>query len=272
VQGAGAIGAKVTPVLDAVVTAAGRLHPEDARHFGTDIKALITIGGRTLLATAIDALRGVPAIGRITVIGPSAAKDCGATVDKWIDERATGEENVLAGLASARAERAVFCASDLPFVMSEHISALIDTAATPDCAYPIFTREEFEREFSGARSSFATLADGAWTGGSVLVLKPAVLLRNARLIKQAFAARKSLVGLATLLGPGLALRYASGRLRIDDVRSRVASLTGASFEAVRGLHPALAMDCDERADFEYAKARLEKPDGKRGMVSEPSAG
>jgi hypothetical protein len=246
-------------VLNAAVTAAGRLGPEAAQRYGTDIKALVRIGGQTLLATLVAALRGVPEIGRITVVGPAAARDFGATVDTWLDERETGEENVLAALRGAGGGRLVVCASDLPFVTARAVEDLVArTPSTADCAYPIFTREEFSAAFPGGRSSFARLADGEWTGGSVLVLDADAVLHNEKLLRRAFAARKNLVTLAALLGPALALRYATGRLRVSDVQERINALTHGSIMAIRGADPALAMDCDELRDFEYAQARFER--------------
>src|SRR6202011_1788753 len=130
--------------------------------------------------------------------------------------------------------------SDMPFVRSETVSGLLQaTPKSTDCAYPIFTREEFNAAFPGGRSSFAKLADGEWTGSSALVLDVAAVLRNTKLLKKAFAARKNLLELAGLLGPSLALRYASGQLRVADVQARIEALTGSRVTAVRGADPAL---------------------------------
>lgn len=245
----------MAPEFDALVTAAGRLGPADAERFGADIKALVRIGGATLLETLIGALRRVSQIERIIVVGPAAAQKA-TDADVWINEQATGEENVFAALRSARSERAIFAASDLPFVSAASIEQLIaQVPASADAAYPIFTRAEFEEAFPGARSSFARLADGQWTGGSVFLLSPAFALRNERVLRRAFAARKNLVALAALLGPGLALRYARNQLRVADIVARAQGLMRGSIVAVRGADPALAMDCDEAADFEYAMAR-----------------
>jgi len=249
----------VTPPLNAAVTAAGRLAPQEAARYGTDVKALVNIGGSTLLARLIDALRGVPEIGRIVVVGPREAQACGASVDVWLDERETGEDNLLTALRSAGAGRLLVCASDLPFVTSRSIDDLLRrTPPGVDCAYPIFSRAEFERAFPGGRSSFARLADGEWTGGSAMVLNAGLVLQNERLLRRAFAARKNLMTLAALLGPALALRFATGRLRVDHIQTRIGALTGGSMVAVRGADPALAMDCDDPQDFAYAQSRFEQ--------------
>ena len=245
----------MTGSFDALVTAAGRLKPAEAQRYGTDIKALVRIGGATLLEILISALRQTPQIGRIVVVGPSAAR-AGAGADVWIDERESGEENVFAALRSARTERAVFAASDLPFAKAASIERLIELMpVSADAAYPIFSREEFEGAFPGARSSFARLRDGEWTGASVFVVRPEFALRNERLLRRAFGERKNLLALAGLLGPSLALRYAFNQLHVRDIVKRAEQLMRGSIVALRDADPGLAMDCDEAADFEYAMAQ-----------------
>ncbi len=241
-------------MLNAVITAGGRLGPAQAQAYGTDIKALVEVNGRTLLAKVIDALRGVPAVGAITVIGPRAVEQCGAAFDGWVDESPTGEGNVMSALRAAAAGPTLFCASDLPFVSAAAIEGLLSLApADAAVAYPIFTREEFSNAFPGARSSFFRLADGKWTGGSVLVVDAAVLLRSEKYIRAAFGARKNPAALAPMLGPGLLLRYALGRARVSEIVARAAQLLGAAVYSIRGADPALAMDCDSAEDIEYAR-------------------
>jgi molybdopterin-guanine dinucleotide biosynthesis protein A len=244
-------------VLNAVITAAGRLDHDAARRAGSDIKALARVGDRTLLSILVDALRGVAAVRRISVVGPRAVHDPHLAVDEWLDERSSGEENVIAALESARGERALVCASDLPFVTPAALADLVERVPeNVACAYPVFTKEEFCAAFPGARSSFARLADGEWTGSSVLVLEPQLILRDRSRLRRAFAARKNLLSLAALFGPSLTLRFLTHQLCIRDVENRLRALAGAEFRAIRGADPALAMDCDDAADFEYARERM----------------
>jgi len=243
-------------VIDAVITAGGRLPPDLAGRFGTDVKACVSIGGSTMLARTIEALRGVHEVARIVVVGPEAARGM-ADADEFILERATGEENLLAALRAASGDRTVFCASDMPFVSTRALADLLERAPADACAvYPIFTRDEFEREYPKGRSSFATLADGAWTGASAFVVRAAALLHSERIVTRAFGARKNLSALAALFGPMLTIAYLRGALRVADIEARASALFGAPVVALRGADPALALDCDDAADFDYAEALL----------------
>lgn len=239
---------------DAVVTAGGRLSKPDAERFGTDVKALVRVDGRTLLEVVVRALRCAGCVGRIIIVGPVSAKTA-ADADTWIDEFPTGEQNLIAGLRAAATERIVLSASDLPFVTTASYDRLV--ALTPDdvdVGYPIFTRSDFLKAYPGGRASFAALADGQWTGGSAFVVNRSPLLRHEQRIARGFAARKSLPALAALLGPALLAKYLFGRLRVTDVEQRASAVLGARVRALTSADPALAMDCDELGDLAYAHA------------------
>ena len=241
-------------MIDAVITAGGRLPPDLAVRYGTDIKALARVGDTTLIGRTVAALRGVPEVARIVVVGPEAMRSV-AAADEFILERATGEENLLAALGAAGGDRTVFCASDMPLLSAGSLAGMLDRAPRDACAvYPIFTRDEFERAYPGGRSSYAALADGAWTGASAFVVRAAVLVRHAAVICRAFGARKNVMALAGLFGPSLTFAYLRGALRVTDIETRVSALLGAPIVALRGADPALAFDCDDAADFDYVEA------------------
>lgn len=242
-------------IFDAVVTAGGRLEAADAARFGTDVKALVKIGGRPLLAIAVEALRGVRDVARISVVGPRAASSVEPHPDNWIDEFPTGEENLLAALGSARTRRVVFCASDLPFVTASAISRFMSMVRESICAaYPVFERGEFLAAYPRGRSRFLKLAGGEWTGGSVMVLEPSVLRLRSNLIRQVFAARKEPMAMSKLLGLPLTLRYMAGRARLEDLELRASQLLGKPVAVIRDADPSLGMDCDDADDFDYALA------------------
>lgn len=250
-------------MLDAVITAGGRLSPADADRFGTDVKALVRINGKPLIETVVDALRATPGIARIVVVGPASARSSTSGVDEWIDEFATGEENLLAALRAAKTERIVMSASDLPFVTPASYESLIEkTGPAVDAGYPIFGRDEFLRAYPRGRKSFAALADGAWTGSSAFVFNARPFIEDDGLIKRAFRARKSLFALASLLGPELLAKFVFRRLTVVDVERRASSILGATVRAVRGADPALAMDCDDPSDFAYAMAEHVEADAR----------
>ena len=241
-------------MLDAVITAGGRLSPDAAARFGTDVKALVRINGKPMIATVVEALRGMRNVGRLVVVGPPAARQA-VNVDRWIDEFPTGEENLIAAINAASTERMILSASDLPFVTPASYEDLVEkTGDDVDACYPVYNRDEFLRAYPQGRKHFAKLADGEWTGASAFVLNRSPLIKDDSLIRRAFGTRKSLFALASLLGPNLLFKFLFKTLTIPDVERRAGSLLNAKVRAVYGADPALAMDCDDPIDLEYAHA------------------
>jgi molybdopterin-guanine dinucleotide biosynthesis protein A len=239
----------------AVVLAAGRLvgsHPG-----GTPKpKALLEIGGRRLLDAVLEALWASGVVEQVSVVAPRALFDVHAAVDVWIEDRGSDADNVMAALEAIPAGRLVLCASDLAFIRGSHVKDFLQRIPDDaDIAYPVFTREEFLTVFPGGRTAFARVGNTWWTGGSLCLLQAEAALAHANLVCRAFRARKSLLRLATMLGPRLLVRHLAGSLTPEDVAARVGDLTGWRALAVRGADPALAFDCDSWRDVEYARRR-----------------
>ena len=57
-------------MIPAVVTAGGRLSGDLAARAGSEIKALASVGGSTVLARVLSALEGSPQVGQVVVVGP----------------------------------------------------------------------------------------------------------------------------------------------------------------------------------------------------------
>jgi MobA-like NTP transferase protein len=245
-------------VIDALVTAGARLSPELGRRFRTDIKALVPIGGVTLIDRTIVALRGVASVSRITVVGPAEIRRC-IDVDWFVEATESGEKNLLLGLEAVQGERTLLCASDMPFVTAGVLDDLLARAPGPAAVvYPIYTRPEFDAAYPGGRSAFARLADGEFTGGSAFVVRAATLRERATLLSKVFGARKNLFALATILGPALTFAFVRGAARVAQVEARASALLGGDVVALRGADPALALDCDDESDFTYAQSLCEQ--------------
>jgi hypothetical protein len=242
--------------FDAVILAAGRLHAHDAELAGVEIKALVRVGDTTPLAAIVGAMRPSRRVARIIVVAPGDVHGSLPDVDEWVAEGKTGEENILAGLRTAHTRRAIVSASDAPFVNVDHVDDFLERVPDDaDFAYPVYKSEEFLSEFPNGRSRFARVGGVQWTGGSICVMNVKLALANAAFIRRGFVARKSQLAMASLLGVDCVMRYAIGRLEIGDIERRIGRLTGGRAVAVRGAHPALAMDCDSATDIDYVRQR-----------------
>ncbi|GAB4457546.1 MAG: nucleotidyltransferase family protein [Armatimonadaceae bacterium] len=257
--------------IPAIVTAGGPVGGDLAAQAGTDLKALLPIGGEPLLVHVLQALRHAPGVGSITVIGPKSrietvARDAGA--ERVIEAGRDGDENLMIGLEALSAARGadsapgqpvLFAASDLPFLDTEATTEFLNAATGKDAdiVYPILTRQRFAAAFPDVPKTYARLADGEMTGGSVLLLNPDALLRNRNLIGEVFQARKNELAMAKLLGFAFAVRYKMGKLTVADAVRRASELTGCSCAVLSDADPRLAYDIDDTTDYNDAVRRWE---------------
>lgn len=229
----------------------------------------VALDGRTLLERTLGALRESRHVECLCVAGPpeleAAARAAGA--DLFVRERVTGIDNLMAGVEALQARRKVLCAaSDLPFVRPNDVDEVIErTPADAALTYTAFTRQEWEAEFPGSPATYIAFAEGEFTGGCAHVHDAVALLAIEPVLQRMFAARKSPVGMARVLGPRLLLRMlASHVLRLgpgpstEDARRRAERITGVPCAVVRGCSPRLAADVDNPDDWAYARRLSER--------------
>lgn len=252
--------------LAAVLTAGGRVTREEFRAAGAEpdepntdsadhlVKCLLKVGGRTLLETALDAVRGCDRVEKVVVVGGSRLQEwLHAPGETLIAEQREAHENLIAGLqAVADYPRVLYLTTDLPFVTPDAIASFID-ALPPDVqvCYAIVRRDPFEARFPGSPSTYARLKDGEFAAGCAAVLNPAVLLERREWIRQVAQRRKSLWRLALLAGGRILWKYATRQLTVADVERRAERLLGARCRAVE-CDPVLAYDIDTPQEYLYA--------------------
>jgi hypothetical protein len=91
--------------------------------------------------------------------------------------------------------------------------------------------------------------------GSVFFISAAGRAPLRTIAGRFFEQRKSLIGMARLLGPALLVRFLARRLRIADVEGRAAAVLGVRAAAIRPSAPGLCYDIDTLDDYRYACAR-----------------
>jgi hypothetical protein len=86
-------------------------------------------------------------------------------------------------------------------------------------------------------------------------MNPAAIMRNQVMIERVFAARRSQLGMARLLGPLFILRFLARRLTVRQVEAKCLQLLDCTGGAIRGCAPELGFDIDYPQDYEYAVTR-----------------
>ena len=243
--------------------AGGRVSGALAEESGVTIKALIPLRGETLLQREIRALRDTGRIGRIAVIGPPEVEDAAANgADIVLPEGNDGPENIFRGLEWLQAQenaahRVLVVTTDLPFLTAEALTQFIEMCPPElDICVPVVERGEYEAVYPDSPGVWMRLQDGEWAIGCAFLLNAPALQKSRPHLEQAFAARKSPVGMARLLGPAFILRFLFKRLTVAHILERCQRVLGCTGAPIRGCAPELAYDIDEVPEYRYALQRV----------------
>jgi CTP:molybdopterin cytidylyltransferase MocA len=243
--------------MRAVITAGGLVEGTFAATIGTRVKALAPFGTTTLLDVVLDGCAGA-GIDGVAVIGGAELRAHVAGRDvRVIDAALDGGTNVLRALDAWPNERFVYLTSDMPFASGAGLRDLIARSAEYALTMALADVNAYEARFPGAPEHRVVLGGERVANGNAFVLAPSAVAPLRSMATKFFAARKSLLGLALLLGPSLCLRFATKRLTIANLESYGRRKLGVAVGALRGCDPGLCYDVDTLAEYEYACARAE---------------
>ena len=248
---------------DAIVLAGGGGEP--GLDPGLPNKGFIPLAGRPLVAHVVRALQSARGVGRIAAVGP--AEPLRAVLPPEItpvDDAGGIMDNVIRAITIlGPAARTLVVASDIPLLtpraVEDFLSACENNSA--DFHYAIVPQDVVERTYPGARKTFVRVADGTFTGGSVMLFNPAVVDRVRTFVDKVLAARKKPWLLAQLFGWSVVMKFASGRLSIAEMEEKVTEILGITARAVISPHPELALDVDvgKPENLEIIRRALEAP-------------
>lgn len=252
--------------LDVVVLAGGKNSAEMTAATGVENRALTSLGTRTMLDYVTSALRAAPSVGAIYVVGEvPAGRDY-----QNVQGGETLLDNLMAGLRAAEAggsrDRVLISTSDIPFLTSEAVEDFISRATQSGadlcCSYvPV---DLCYARFPDMKRTAVKLREGPLTLGNLMLVKPQFLLANRETIARAYAARKSPIQIAQMLGLGLLVRLllsqalAPSLLTIGALEQSVSRLLGSNARAVgiRSEYPEIGTDVDKPEDVAIARRLL----------------
>jgi CTP:molybdopterin cytidylyltransferase MocA len=242
-------------MVRAVITAGGTVDAAFAQTIGTPVKALAPFGARTLLDIALDAC-GDAGIDGIAVVGGEAVRTHLRGRDVRVIEAAeSGEANVLRALAAWPGEPFAYLTSDLPFLAGDAVRDLVARSDGAALTMGLCSAEAYAKRFPGAPPFGVALRGERVVNACGFVVAPSAVAPLGAFATRFFAARKSLVAMALLLGPAMCLRFALRRLGVAELETHARRALGIAVAAVRDCDPGLCYDVDTLADYAYACAR-----------------
>ena len=173
----------------------------------------------------------------------------------------------MAGLAAAGAqERVLVSTSDIPFLTPESVDDFVGRAVESgaDLCCPVRLGRALRERFPEMKRTAIKLREGRFTLGNLVLVNPSYLQAHQDTIQHAYAARKSPLKMAGLLGYGLFVRLVLAQtlsptlLTVGALEAGVGRLLGGGCRAV-GLEtrfPEVGTDVDKPEDVALARRLL----------------
>ena len=225
-----------------------------AAYAGVTHKALIVLGGQTLLARAVGALTAAGAA-RIAVISshPDVRAEAIRLGAEVLDEAAGPSLSVAAGVQVLGTPLLVTTADHALLEPAWVRQFLADVPAGVDVAALVAARATVEAAAPRTKRTWLKLADGDWSGCNLFWLASDRALGVVDFWRRVEAERKRPWRMARILGPGMLLRYLSGRLTLADAAKRLGRLAGVTAAIVQTPFGLASVDVDKPADLDLVR-------------------
>jgi len=225
-----------------------------ADYAGAAHKALIRLQGETLLARVVGALKAAGAT-RIAVVAghPDVRAEASRLGVETLDEAAGPSLSVKAGAEALGTPLLVTTADHalLDPVWVERF--LADTPRDADVAALVAARATVEAAAPATQRTWLKLADGHWSGCNLFYLANDRALGVVDLWRRVEAERKRPWRMAQILGVGMLLRYATGRLALKDAAARLGKLAGVRAAVVETPYGLASVDVDKPSDLDLVR-------------------
>lgn len=220
-------------------------------------KALIEIGGRTMLARVVGALAAVPAVARIIVaIERPDIVDALPAMGKPVLAMAAAAGPSASAAAALQSHGAplLVTTADHALLQPDWINEFLGKATgRADAVIGLARRELVSAAAPTTQRTYLKFADGHYSGCNLFLLGTPSAERVVRLWQALEADRKRPVQMVRRLGLSYALRYRLGWLSLDRALARLTELAGARVGFCALSDGRAAIDVDKPADLELVR-------------------
>jgi molybdopterin-guanine dinucleotide biosynthesis protein A len=257
--------------MDCVITAGGRPGPDDPLYPYSQgqPKALLDMGGRTMLERVVAGLQASRYVEDIVIVGLDEVEikklQFGRPAHSLPDQGSL-VQNALAGVHWANQNRPgatelLLSSADVPLITGPLIDSLIDSCRPFDCVfYYLMARQEtMEKRFPGSKRTFVPLTDGRVAGGDIFLIQPWIADTHRETWEAMTNARKHAWKLARLVGLGTLLKYLFRRLSIADLEAIGLRFLGHPIKVVMTPHAELVMDADKPYQVDLLRREFAEP-------------
>lgn len=215
-----------------------------------------------MISYVLEGLAASTAVDRIVVIGPRQELEAVVSGPR-VTVIEDGGKNLIDNLCIA-AERLpqdvplLVATSDIPLITGSIVDGYLELCAQAeaDLYYPIVEKAINEAKYPFVKRTYASLVEGTFTGGNLVLLRPVVIPEAAPKAIAFMENRKNVLRLALLLGLPFLVKLLLKRLTIPDLERQVSRLWGLRGKAVVCPFPEIGIDVDKPSDLDLARSAL----------------
>jgi len=176
-------------------------------------------------------------------------------------------ESFAAANALVRGRRYLLVTVDLPLLTESAVSDFV-SRCDPDIAlsYPIVPAAECEAQLPGMKRTTLKLREGHFTGGNIAMIDAPAVQEATAILQRAYAARKSPVALAGIVGLDTLFRVLLSKLvpmtlSVAYLEKRVGKMLTIPVRAVVTHSAEIGADLDSADQYQVFLRALEKREG-----------
>jgi len=253
--------------MQAIITAGGTFNADDPLFIETGIakKALLPMGGKTMIRWVAEALIGSKHIDGLVVVGlqPDEFEADDIPV-AYVENQGNIVDNVLAGMRQVEQidpdfKKVVLCSSDIPLITPKIVDGFVETclADDGDLHYTVVEEKVMEARFPHSNRTFTRLKGGRYAGGDILMLDRAPVNANVELIRGLTGQRKHFLAQARMLGFTFIFRFLFGLMDLPEATVRASKILNLDGQVLDYPHAEVGMDVDKLNQYVLVKNDLE---------------
>lgn len=232
-----------------------------AESFGTDLKALIEVGGVPMVRLVVETLLASKSVGQIVVLAQATGRIAAALPkNKRVRVQAsqgTIAETLRALIADGGAEWPVLVTTaDHALLAPGTVDEFAAAAEGADIAIGVVERAALLARLPQTRRTWLKFRGGAFTGANLFALRSPAVAPAIELWRSVEQDRKKAWRIMAVLGPVTLALVGLRLVSLDDVMGSLGDRLGLTIEAVRLSNPLAGVDVDKAEDHALAEAIL----------------
>jgi GTP:adenosylcobinamide-phosphate guanylyltransferase len=236
---------------------------EFAHQFGTDMKALIAVGGEPMVRRPLRALLASQSIGRVVVLSqaPDRISDVVPSDPRlgFRTSRGTIADTMLEICVDPETRWPLLVTTaDHALLTPEMVDQFARAAAGADVAVGVVERSNLLSRLPKTERTWLKFRGGAYTGANLFALRSPAVRPAIELWRSVEQDRKKAWRVISLLGPGVLLCVALRLVSIDEVMAQLGGRLGLAIWAVQLHDPLAGVDVDKPADHTLVEAILRR--------------